>query len=540
MSSKLLLSFSAVLATVSLGYLYFESLVFLFNHWIGSDDYSHGMFVPIISLFLIWQSRHRIAAAGVTGSWWGLAVVIAGLGLYLVGELATLYVLQHFSLWIVLVGLVIGALGLKASRAIIFPLGYLLTSIPLPTFLYAGLSSQLQLWSSALGVGCLQLVGVTAFREGNVIDLGPVQLQVVEACSGIRYLLPLTSLALLCAYLFKDRMWKRVILVLSSIPISILVNGFRIGMIGVLVEWYGQEASEGFAHLFEGWVLFMASLGLLILEMWFLARVGSNGQTVSLQDRFTWLDHSPVSSSASTVPVPSAISRQPSASNPLRPSTSASTSLSSAYLFSVTLLVPVALASSFLGQRIEVPPDRALFVDFPMHIQGWTGTSLSLEQQYIDALRFDDYVLAEYRHDGSQPVTFYSAYYRSQRKGQSAHSPQSCLPGCGWEISSLKDLAFAPVSGMAHQLHANRAVIEKGNQKQIVLYWFKQRDRLLTSEYLVKFYLFWDALLRARTDGALVRIASLVGPGETEEIVDQRMRQFVSAMQPELNRYVPD
>ena len=288
MSSKLLLGFSAVLATVSLGYLYFDSLVFLFNHWTGSDDYSHGMFVPLISLFLIWQSRHRIAAAGITGSWWGMAIVVAGLVLYLAGELATLYVLQHLSLWIVLIGLVIGAIGIKASRTIIFPLGYLLTSIPLPAFLYSGLSSQLQLWSSALGVGCLQLVGVTAFREGNVIDLGPVQLQVVEACSGIRYLLPLTSLALLCAYLFKDRIWKRIILVLSSIPISILVNGFRIGMIGVLVEWYGQGASEGFAHLFEGWVLFMASLGLLILEMWLLARIGSNGQTVSLQDRFTW------------------------------------------------------------------------------------------------------------------------------------------------------------------------------------------------------------------------------------------------------------
>ena len=549
MSSKLLLSFSAVLATVSLGYLYFESLVFLFNHWIGSDDYSHGMFVPMISLFLIWQSRHRIAAAGVTGSRWGLAVVIAGLLLYLVGELATLYVLQHLSLWIVLVGLVIGAIGLRAVQAITFPLFYLLTSIPLPRFLYAGLSSQLQLWSSALGVGCLQLVGVTAFLEGNVIDLGPVQLQVVEACSGIRYLLPLTSLALLCAYLFKDRMWKRVILVLSSIPISILVNGFRIGMIGVLVEWYGQEASEGFTHLFEGWVLFMASLGLLILEMWCLARIGSNGQPVSLQDRFTWSDPAArtlevrgVRSEALTTHIQPQTSslQQSSISSNLKPQTSNSVLLRPAYLFSVTLLVPVALASSFLGQRVEVPPDRALFVDFPMHIQGWTGTSLSLEQQYIDALRFDDYVLAEYRHDGSQPVTFYSAYYRSQRKGQSAHSPQSCLPGGGWEISSIKNLAFGPVSGMAHQLHANRAVIEKGNQKQIVLYWFKQRDRILTSEYLVKFYLFWDALLRARTDGALIRIASLVGPGETEETVDQRMQQFVLAMQPELNRYVPD
>jgi exosortase D (VPLPA-CTERM-specific) len=519
MNSKLLLSFSAVLATVSLGYLYYDSLAVLVHHWISSDDYSHGMFVPLISFFLIWQSRHRIAAAGITGTWWGLAIVVAGLALYLVGELATLYVLQHVSLWIVIVGLVLGAIGFKAGQTIIFPLCYLLTSIPLPRFFYAGLSSQLQLWSSALGVGCLQLVGVTAFLEGNVIDLGPVQLQVVEACSGIRYLLPLTSLALLCAYLFKDRMWKRVVLVISSIPISILVNGFRIGMIGVLVEWYGQGASEGFAHLFEGWILFMISLGLLILEMWVLARIGSNGQAVSLQDRFTWTVHSPASSSASTL---------------------TSTSLPSACLFSVALLIPAALASSFLGQRIEVPPDRALFVDFPMRIEGWSGTSLSLEQQYIDALRFDDYVLAEYRHDGSQPVTFYSAYYRSQRKGQSAHSPQSCLPGGGWEISSLTDMDFAPVSGIAHRLHANRAVIEKGNQKQIVLYWFKQRERILTSEYLVKFFLFWDALLRARTDGALLRISSLVGPGETEEIVDQRMRQFVYAMQPELNRYVPD
>lgn len=531
MISNLSLKFSVVIATVSLGYIYFESLVFLFDQWIGSAEYSHGILVPLVSLFLIWQSRHRIAAAGITGSWWGMAIVVTGLLLYLVGEFATLYVLQHLSLWIVLVGLVIGAIGLKASRAIIFPLGYLLASIPLPTFLYAGLSSQLRSWSSALGVGCLQLLGVTAFREGNVIDLGLVQLQVVEACSGVRYLLPLTSLALLCAYLFKGRMWERVILVLSSVPISILANGFRIGMIGVLIEWYGRGTSESFSHLFEGWIVFMASFGLLILEMWLLARIGSNGQTVSLQDRCTW--------SADTVEAQGL--RPEATASTLKPQTSNSVLLRPASLFfSVALLIPVALASSFLGQRIEVPPDRALFVDFPMHIEGWTGTSLSLEPQYIDALRFDDYALVEYRHDGNQSVTFYSAYYRSQRKGQSAHSPQSCLPSGGWEISSLMNLVFAPVPGMAHQLQANRVAIEKGDQKQIVLYWFKQRDRILTSEYLVKFYLFWDALLRARTDGALVRISSRIGPGETEEIVDQRMRQFVLALQPELNRYVPD
>ena len=544
MTRKLSLAFSAALVVALLGYLYADSLAFLFRQW-GSEDYSHGMFVPLISLFLIWQARHRIAHAGAGNSWWGLAVISAGLILYGIGELATLYVLQHVSLWMVIVGLVIALIGIRGARAIAFPLSYLLTSIPLPVFLYASLSSQLQLWSSALGVGCLQLVGVTAFRDGNVIDLGPVQLQVVEACSGIRYLLPLASLALLCAYLFKDRMWKRVVLVLSSIPISIVVNGFRIGMIGVLVEWYGQGAAEGFSHLFEGWLLFMASLGLLILEMWVLSRLGTMRDRSSLLDRFTWASQPPGSSSTGTVQplgsssfatVPSASHFAPTASSPsahrLFPSP--------AYLCSVALLVPVAFASTFMMERVEVAPARAMFVDFPMKLDGWRGTALSLEKQYIDVLRFDDYVLADYRFSDGQPVNLFVAYYLSQRKGQSAHSPQSCLPGGGWEISSIHSLDLPATAGMVRPLPVNRALIQKDNQKQIVLYWFKQRDRIISNEYLVKLFLLWDGVSRGRTDGALVRIASLVGPGETEDIVDQRLLRFISTIEPELNRYVPD
>ena len=528
---------SAGLAMALLGYMYADSLAFLFNQWIGSQDYSHGMFVPLISLLLIWQARRRIAVAGIGSSWWGLAVISVGVFLYWIGEFATLYVLQHLSLWMVIVGLVIALMGVGGARAMAFPLSYLLTSIPLPVFLYASLSSRLQLWSSALGVGFLQLVGVTAFREGNVIDLGPVQLQVVEACSGIRYLLPLTSLALLCAYLFKDRMWKRVLLVLSSIPISVLVNGFRIGMIGVLVERYGQGAAEGFSHLFEGWVLFMASLGLLILEMLVLARIGAKGDRSSFLNRFSWTD---TNRTELEVRGPRFDPRASvSASNLQRP-TSNRFFPGPAYLCSVVLLVPVAFASTIMVERDEVPPPRAIFVDFPMKLDGWLGTSLTLEKQYIDELRFDDYLLADYRFGDGQPVNLYAAYYRSQRKGQSAHSPQSCIPGGGWEISSLHSVDLPANSGMVQSLHVNRALIQKGGQKQIVLYWFKQRDRILSNEYLVKLFLFWDALSRGRTDGALVRIASLVGPGETEDIVDQRLFRFVSTVEPELNRYVPD
>lgn len=540
MTRKLYLASSAVLVIALLAYLYADSLVFLFGQW-ESEDYSHGMFVPLISLFLIWQARHLIAQAQAGNSWWGLAVISTGLILYGIGELATLYVLQHVSLWMVIVGLVIASIGIRGARAIAFPLSYLLTSIPLPVFLYASVSSQLQLWSSALGVGCLQLAGVTAFRDGNVIDLGPVQLQVVEACSGIRYLLPLASLALLCAYLFKDRMWKRVLLVLSSIPISIVVNGFRIGIIGVLVEWYGAGAAEGFYHLFEGWVLFMASLVLLILETWVLFRMGRMEDRSSFFDRFTWNGQrtdvivQPLhSSSLATAPTGSRI-----ASSIHFPS-SRKMFPSPAYLCSVALLVPVSFASTLMTERVEVAPPRAMFVDFPMILDGWRGTSLSLEKRYIDALRFDDYVLADYRLADGQPVNLYAAYYLSQRKGQSAHSPQSCLPGGGWEISSFNRLDLPHHTGMIRPLHVNRALIQKDSQKQIVLYWFKQRDRIISNEYLVKLFLLWDGVSRGRTDGALVRISSLVGPGETEDIVDQRLLRFISTIEPELIRYVPD
>jgi EpsI family protein len=255
-----------------------------------------------------------------------------------------------------------------------------------------------------------------------------------------------------------------------------------------------------------------------------LARIGTMGDPSPFLSRFTWADQS-----AATIP--EGTLQSPNCDRRFR---------NPAYLCSVAILVPVAFASMLMVERAEVPPPRAIFVDFPMRLNGWLGTSLSLEKQYIDALRFDDYVLADFRFGDGQPVNLYAAYYQSQRKGQSAHSPQSCLPGGGWEISSFKRMDLPANSEMVRPLHVNRALIQKDSQKQIVIYWFKQRDRLLSNEYLVKLYLFWDAVSRGRTDGALVRIASPVGPGETEDIVDQRLLRFASMVAPELNRYVPD
>ncbi|MBK7420504.1 MAG: VPLPA-CTERM-specific exosortase XrtD [Nitrospira sp.] len=508
-----------LLTVAALGYMYADSLVFLLAQW-GTEDYSHGMFVPVISAVLAWQRRHHYAWSDLSPSWWGPVIVFAGILLYLVGNLAALYVFLHFSLWLILVGLALSFLGTRIVRELLFPLAYLLTSVPLPVFFHNALSSLLQLWSSALGVGVLHAIGVTAFREGNVIDLGPVQLQVAEACSGIRYLFPLTALALLCAHLYRDRLWKRIVLVVSAVPVSIFINGLRIGIVGVLVEWYGPQAAEGFLHLFEGWILFLATLAILVLEMWILSNLHPLPGSTTLSDRFSWAI---APESAPSITVTPGMSPR---SQPRLP----------AYIGSLALILPVAVLFPSI-ERQEIVPDRSAFVDFSMRIGQWQGNPQPVEPQIISALRFDDYLLADYASPGGGLLTLYMAYYQSQRKGQSAHSPQSCIPGGGWEITSKRTVDL-PMGRLTEPV--NRVLIQKDREKQLVLYWFKQRDRMLSNEYLVKLYLVWDAMTRQRSDGALIRLSAAVDPGEDEQAVEQRLLQFAQTIQPQLHRYIPD
>lgn len=516
-----LLGFAALIA----GYLYAESLRFLVKAWFEDDNYSHAPFIPVISLCLVWLRWHQLQAIEPRGQWWGLPIIATGLFAYFVGQYAAMHAVVHLSLWIVLVGTAACVLGMPGISLSVFPLFYLLAAIPLPEFLHGELSNRLQLWSSALGVGCLQFIGVMASREGNVIDLGPIQLQVVEACSGLRYLFPLTALTLLCAYLYRECLWKRVALLLSSIPIAILLNGFRIGAIGVLVDAYGRSAAQGFSHFFEGWVFFVASLGLLCAEMWVLARMGSKASRRAFAD---------------LIGVPS-VEPERTAASPSMDSHRRFIS-PAPLLAGVVMLGVTAVAAPMMASQEFPSPARMSLLEFPLQIGEWQGVPAAMDRQYLEALQLDDYVLADYSATENIPVNVYVAYYLSPKKGRSSHSPRQCIPGGGWEITSFESmpLPWSRTAGSSIALDVNRVVIQKGGQKQIVYYWFKQRDRWITSEYAVKFFLFWDSLTRQRADGALVRLAASIHAGETEAMVDARLQTMAGLVTPMLARYVPD
>jgi exosortase D (VPLPA-CTERM-specific) len=495
-------------------FVFYDGLIYMVDQW-SRDEYSHGYLLPVISGYFMWQKKNEMAEIGFKGSWLGVVVFCLGLFGAVVGELSTLFTVIQYSFLIALAGLLLALMGWPAFRLILVPFCILFFMVPLPAFLYNNLSSYLQLISSQLGVWVIRLFGISVFLEGNVIDLGQFKLQVVEACSGLRYLFPLMSLGFIAAYLYKDSFWKKAIVFLSTIPITVLMNSFRIGVIGVMVEYWGQDMAEGFLHDFEGWVVFMACTAVLVAEMWLLSKIGKNSLPFS---------------EVFAIDPPAAVSD----SNMLGVQVIPRTSYVVLFLLATTVLV-----SQVLPERTEVIPERTTFRDFPLNIEGRVGKRNDMESIYLDALKLSDYILVDYIGENNHPINFYVAYYNSQRKGVSAHSPKSCLPGGGWRITEFDQKTIQDVVVAGMPLSVNRTVIEMGDVRQLVYYWFQQRGRIITNEYLVKWYLFWDALTKQRTDGALVRLTTIVPTGEDISKSDQLLRGFAKDVSKDLDNYIP-
>jgi len=196
--------------------------------------------------------------------------------------------------------------------------------------------------------------------------------------------------------------------------------------------------------------------------------------------------------------------------------------------------------SLFIPRPVEIFPARATFNEFPMQLGAWSGRPASLDGFYIDHLKLDDYLLADFNDGIGSPVNLYMSYYKSQRKGEAVHSPRSCLPGGGWQLRDFSQRTLNNVQIDGRPLRVNRTLIELGNERELVYYWFQQRGRVITNEFAVKWYLFWDALTRHRTDGALVRLIVPLPPASSVAESDRRLTDLASRIAPTLTQYVPD
>ena len=244
-------------------WLYAPILVRLVRQWWSDPNFSHGFFVPLFSGYVLWQNRQQLASIAPKPSTWGLPVIVFSLLMLVVGTFGAELFLSRASLILLAAGMVIFFFGWVMLRAVFFPLAFLLLMVPIPAIVFDQITFPLQILASKLAAWTLPIFGVPVLREGNVIYLPSMPLEVAQACSGIRSLMSLATLAIIYGYLLESRMWVRWTLALASVPIAMAANGFRIVGTGLIVQYWDPEKAEGFFHLFSGWLIFVVSLFML-------------------------------------------------------------------------------------------------------------------------------------------------------------------------------------------------------------------------------------------------------------------------------------
>jgi len=531
--SLALLRFQGWALLLLLVWLYHSILYHLVVQWISDPNFSHGIFVPAFSLFVLWQDRQRLRNIRPDPSWLGLPVIVFSLLILVLGVLGVELFTARVSLLLLLAGLIILFRGRAFFRAVLFPWAFLFLMIPLPTLILQKFTFPLQMLASKLSTMMLQLVGVPVYREGNVINLAALPLEVAEACSGLRSLLSLFTLAIIYGYLMEKRIWVRVVLACAAVPIAVFANSVRIFGTGLLVQYWDPDKAQGFFHTFQGWLIFVVSLILLF--------------TLHRVINLIW---KPVPESKAEISSGSNLKGSGLISSDSAEETATTTAGASNWSprFVVSLLLMLATAASLEAfSRDEVFPPRQPLASLPTQIDGWTSADEMLDQETLDILGPGEFLARDYEIASAQPgqpqplpqpwINLFIAYFPTQKMGDTIHSPSHCLPGAGWVPTLRQVVPLKTPDGGSFLV--NRYVVSKSGERQLVLYWFQAHGRTVANEYWAKYYLISDSIRLHRSDGSMIRLMSPMLRGESADAAQARIMRLGDHFLPLLNDYIP-
>ena len=509
-------------------------------------------------------------------SWsaWGLIPIVLSVLLIIVGEIGSVETLLYAGLWGCVAGTIFILYGLR-SRHLIFPLFILFFIVPLPPFVNRILTFNLKLSASKLSVLMLQMTGVSVLQEGNIIDLGISQLQVADACSGLRYLMPMLLTALLVGYFFNKKLWQKIVLVLMVVPLSIFVNAVRIWITGMLTVNGYEKLAQSFFHDFSGWLIYMIAGAFLVVAALVLKRL-SKDQGSRIKDQSSRLkakssklyssnqlnqlnksnhlnDHNdPNDLNEHNDPNDPNDLDNPNNSTNLTNLTNTTnitnkTNKTNPTVWPKPILITITLCLLFAvsGWALkEIPsagnlPQRTTFDSFPMQIGQWQGDRHYIPKEILDQLWADDYVSATFsKANSANQINLLIPFYQYQGTRHTAHAPQSCMLGAGWALFNSKDQTINLNPHGAIKIKT--MTWQRDDYKLLGSYFFFQRGRVITSPWMNKFYLMWDAFTKRRTDGALVRVEMTVASGQPMDHAYKVLEGFIAELWPILPKYVPE
>jgi EpsI family protein len=500
---KLLLLMIPVLAA-----MYWRSGWEMYKVWSMTDSYySHGFLIPFISLGIAWLKRDAVMRAPRDTTGTGFVWVVAGILMLLLGDFLGFRVLGQLSIIPVLTGVLLLLLGKTATKALWFPLAFLVFMVPIPPSLTQSVALHLKLVAAECAVRLARLFTLPIVREGSFIHFNNDKLLIGEVCGGLRSLISLLAVGALATYFSKTKPWARVVLLLLTVPIAVAANVTRIFLLCVVGYFYGSEIAAGKVHDISGVLIFVVAFILFfVVEAW-LRRVASLPQE---EDK------------PKAAPAPGAVSTRKR-------------------LLRFAVLVALLVATTFGHVGIldaqanaakDIPTEAVLSIPDRIGTYRRVGSDAEIDDHVKRALETSSILIRGYRSMQGWPVELTIVYAGKTRR--SLHFPEICLTGGGWDIMKQESV---PVGIL---FDAKRLVLVKGDRREAVLYWFKTGDELTGNYFVNAMYWAGNQLTFGSPTSAMIKLTSPIpaGPGG-EDAAFSELETFAMQFAPVLRERVP-
>ena len=486
---------------VAFGLVYYPTVRKLTEYWATNDTYSYGFLVPFISAFLVWLRRdllkqHTRQPSLVLGG------LVLGLGLlmFIVGIKSSTNLIEELSLPVTVSGLVILMFGKRIAQSLTFPLAYLFTMIPFWDFLTRGLQEPFQLYSAIMGVGALRLLSIPVFREGVIIYLPDITLEVADVCSGVNNLVAVLCIGVPLTHLYIRGWLKRSFVIVSAVIIALLSNGVRVAVVS-LFAFYGIRGANGDIHgpFSLARSLLISGIGFVVL--FWLISIFANKQPVSNVSLAGIVD---------------------------RPGKKTST------LVSALALAVLMLVGSIYVERwytVTPVPLKSDLVSFPSSIGRWQLLGAGSFSPMFAKVGFDETLSRRYVADDGGEIELLIGYFASQQQGRELGGPElSAL------VPALELTSTAPVDGA---IKVKDYLTSTGTETYHVTYWYLVGGEVASERYQAKWKTSWNAVVRRRSDGGLVVVRTRIGGEDSIDASRKKVRDFLQGVLAASGAYFP-